>query len=945
MSSAKILDAANRPVVLVDGSAYLYRAFHAMPPLTNAKGQPTGAIYGVVNMLRRLVSDYQPEVMVVIFDASGKTFRDDIYAEYKANRASMPDDMRTQIKPLYSIVEKMGFPLVIIEGVEADDVIGTLSVQATAAGLKTVISTGDKDMAQLVNEHVTLVNTMTNTVMDVQGVIEKFGVKPSQIIDYLTLVGDASDNIPGVPSCGPKTAVKWLTAHESLEGVIENAESVKGKIGEKLRDAIAHLPMSQDLATIRLEVELPKPLSELVMGEPEREGLAQLYQELEFKTWSRELAEGLSPLGKGDGGVSGQKGDGAAPDGAASAGEVSKGEGDAPLSAAEAAAIADSVKREYETITTLEVLDEWIEKLEKADLFAFDTETTSLDYMIAEVVGVSFAIDDGKAAYVPLAHDYEDAPEQLDRHVVLDRFKPLLEGDKRNLVGQHIKYDINVLRNHGIELVNVAHDTMLESYVLNSTATRHNMDALANKYLGIDTIKFEDVAGKGKKQLTFNQIEVDVASPYAAEDADITLRLHKTLWPMLEAEPTLKALYVDVELPSLHALSHIEYTGVRIDAEMLEKQGATIATTIARVKAEAFEDAGREFNLGSPKQIGEIFFEEKQFPIIRKTPKGQPSTAEDVLEQLAVDYPLPRLILQHRSLTKLMSTYIEKLPLQINPATNRVHTSYNQAVASTGRLSSTDPNLQNIPVRTEEGRRIREAFIAEPGYRLLAADYSQIELRIMAHLSSDVGLVTAFEQSLDVHKATAAEVFGVPLEAVDSDQRRSAKAINFGLIYGMSAFGLAKQLDIGRGEAQQYINLYFERYPGVKTYMDDTRALAKEQGYVETVFGRRLYLPDINARNAQMRNYAERTAINAPMQGTAADIIKRAMISVDNWLRGDNIDARIIMQVHDELVLEVKAGDLEAVGEQVQRIMIEAATLKVPLEVDVGIGNSWEEAH
>ncbi|MFT5043889.1 MAG: DNA polymerase-1 [Porticoccaceae bacterium] len=939
MSSAKIEEAANRPVVLVDGSAYLYRAFHAMPPLTNAKGQPTGAIYGVVNMLRRLVSDYQPEVMVVVFDASGKTFRDDIYAEYKANRASMPDDMRTQIKPLYSVVEKMGFPLVIIEGVEADDVIGTLSVQATAAGLNTVISTGDKDMAQLVNEHVTLVNTMNNTIMDVQGVVDKFGVKPSQIIDYLTLVGDTSDNIPGVPSCGPKTAVKWLAVHETLEGVIENADSVKGKIGEKLRDAIAHLPMSQDLATIRLEVVLPKPLSELAMGEPDREGLAELYNELEFKTWSHELAEGLSPLGKRVG---------AAPVGAAKVGGASSGNDDGATrdgAAPQSAAKAYSVNRDYETITTLAALDEWIEKLEKAELFAFDTETTSLDYMKAEVVGVSFAIDDGKAAYVPLTHDYDGAPEQLDRQEVLDRLKPLLEGDKRNLVGQHIKYDINVLRNHGVELVNVAHDTMLESYVINSTATRHNMDALASKYLGVTTIKFEDVAGKGKKQLTFNQIEIDVASPYAAEDADITLRLHKALWPMLEAEPTLKALYLDVELPSLHALSHIEYAGVRIDAQMLEKQGATIATTIARVKAEAVEDAGREFNLGSPKQIGEIFFEEKQFPVIRKTPKGQPSTAEDVLEQLAIDYPLPRLILQHRSLTKLMSTYIEKLPLQINPATNRVHTSYNQAIASTGRLSSTDPNLQNIPVRTEEGRRIREAFIAEPGYRLLAADYSQIELRIMAHLSSDVGLVTAFEQSMDVHKATASEVFGVPLDAVDSDQRRSAKAINFGLIYGMSAFGLAKQLDISRGEAQQYINLYFERYPGVKAYMDDTRALAKEQGFVETVFGRRLYLPDINARNAQMRNYAERTAINAPMQGTAADIIKRAMISVDNWLTADNIDARIIMQVHDELVLEVKAGDLESVGEQVQRIMIEAATLKVPLEVDVGIGNSWEEAH
>lgn len=944
MSSAKIEKETKRPVVLVDGSAYLYRAFHAMPPLTNAKGQPTGAIYGVVNMLRRLVSDYKPEVMVVVFDASGKTFRDDIYAEYKANRASMPDDMRTQIKPLYSVVEKMGFPLVIIDGVEADDVIGTLSVQATAAGLNTVISTGDKDMAQLVNDHVTLVNTMTNTVMGVQGVVEKFGVNPCQIIDYLTLVGDTSDNIPGVPSCGPKTAVKWLAAYETLEGVIENADSVKGKIGEKLRDAIAHLPMSQDLATIRLAVELPKPIGELVMGEPDREGLAELYAELEFSTWSRELAEGLSPLGKGDGGISSKE--------KADAGngeqEVSKGktsEGATFEGAAVNAANADSIEREYETITTLAALDVWIAKLENAELFAFDTETTSLDYMQAEVVGVSFAIDDGKAAYVPLAHDYEQAPLQLDRQVVLERLRPLLEGDKRNLVGQHIKYDINVLRNHGVELVNVAHDTMLESYVINSTATRHNMDALANKYLGVNTIKFEDVAGKGKKQLTFNQIDIDVASPYAAEDADITLRLHKVLWPMLEAEPTLMTLYLEVELPSLHALSHIEYTGVRIDAQMLEKQGITIAKTIAQVKAAAFEDAGREFNLGSPKQIGEIFFEEKQFPIIRKTPKGQPSTAEDVLEQLAVDYPLPKLILQHRSLTKLMSTYIEKLPLQINPRTNRVHTSYNQAIASTGRLSSTDPNLQNIPVRTEEGRRIREAFIAEPGYRLLAADYSQIELRIMAHLSSDVGLVTAFEQSLDVHKATAAEVFGVPLEAVDSDQRRSAKAINFGLIYGMSAFGLAKQLDIGRSEAQQYINLYFERYPGVKDYMDDTRALAKEQGYVETVFGRRLYLPDINARNAQMRNYAERTAINAPMQGTAADIIKRAMISVDNWLIADNIDARIIMQVHDELVLEVKAGDLESVGEQVQHIMIEAATLKVPLEVDVGIGNSWEEAH
>jgi len=924
MTSAKTEEVSQPPVILVDGSAYLYRAFHAMPPLTNSKGLPTGAIYGVVNMLRRLVTDYQPEVMVVVFDASGKTFRDDIYAEYKANRARMPDDMRLQIQPLYSVVEKMGFPLMIVEGVEADDVIGTLSVQATEAGLKTVISTGDKDMAQLVNDHVTLVNTMTNTVMNVDGVVEKFGVKPTQIIDYLTLVGDTSDNIPGVPSCGPKTAVKWLASYESLAGVMENADAVKGKIGEKLRAALEHLPMSQDLATIRLDVELPSTIDQLKIGNPDREGLAELYKDLEFKTWSSELAEGLSPI--------------------LQKGGVASGSSSATSGAAPAES-TDKVNRNYDTITSLSALDDWITKLENAKLFAFDTETTSLNYMQAEVVGLSFAVADGEAAYVPLTHDYEEAPAQLDRDTVLAKLKPLLEGEKRNLVGQHIKYDINVLRNHGIELQNVAHDTMLESYVLDSTATRHDMDSLARKYLSVATVKFEDIAGKGKKQLTFNQIEVDVASHYAAEDADITLRLHNALWPKLSAEKALKQLYLDVELPSLHVLSKIECTGVHIDAQMLEKQGATIAKTIERVKSEAFEDAGREFNLGSPKQIGEIFFEEKQFPIIRKTPKGQPSTAEDVLEQLAVDYPLPRLILQHRSLTKLMSTYIEKLPLQVDPGTQRVHTSYNQAVASTGRLSSTDPNLQNIPVRTEEGRRIREAFIAEPGYRLLAADYSQIELRIMAHLSQDPGLVSAFEQSLDVHKATAAEVFGVPLDVVDDDQRRSAKAINFGLIYGMSAFGLAKQLDIPRGEAAEYISMYFDRYPGVKSYMDDTRALAKEQGYVETVFGRRLYLPDINARNAQMRNYAERTAINAPMQGTAADIIKRAMINVDQWLTKDKVDARIIMQVHDELVLEVKAGELESVGEQVQRLMIDAATLKVPLEVDVGIGNSWEEAH
>ena len=919
MPSATVASTSDRPIILVDGSAYLYRAFHAMPPLTNSKGQPTGAIYGVVNMLRRLVTDYQPEYMAVIFDASGKTFRDDIYEEYKANRERMPDDMRAQIKPLYKLVELMGFPLLIVPGVEADDVIGTLSVQATEKGYSTIISTGDKDMAQLVNDKVTLVNTMTNTVMDVDTVKEKFGVPPDQIIDYLALVGDTSDNIPGVPSCGPKTAAKWLAAHGSLQSVMANADSVKGKIGEKLRDSLAFLPMSYELATIRLDVELEQGIEELSLHEPQQEELAEMYTDMEFRTWSKELADGMSPL------------------------QTRNAQGGAP--AAPDTSVKAVAQSHYQTITTMAELDKWIVELEAAELFAFDTETTSLNYMQAEVVGVSFAVSPGKAAYVPLAHDYEGAPEQLDRTEVLEKLRPLLEGSKRNLIGQHIKYDINVLANHDIHLVNVAHDTMLESYVLDSTATRHDMDSLAKKYLGVDVVKFEDLAGKGKNQKTFNEIDIDKASHYAAEDADITLRLHEALWPKLSAVPRLAGLYKDIEIPALHVLSRIERTGVRIDDAMLAKQGKKIAATIAEVKAAAYEDAGREFNLGSPKQIGQIFFEEKQFPVIRKTPKGQPSTAEDVLEQLALDYPLPKLILQHRGLTKLMSTYIEKLPLQIDSATARVHTSYNQAVASTGRLSSTDPNLQNIPVRTEEGRRIRESFIAEEGYRLLAADYSQIELRIMAHLSEDDGLLNAFAKGLDVHKATAAEVFGVPLESVESDQRRSAKAINFGLIYGMSAFGLAKQLDIPRGEAQEYINLYFDRYPGVKSYMDQTRALAKEQGYVETVFGRRLYLPDINARNAQMRNYAERTAINAPMQGTAADIIKRAMIKVDKWIASDGIDARIIMQVHDELVLEVKAGELDNVGDKVRELMTSSAQLKVPLEVDVGIGNSWEEAH
>ncbi len=919
---------SRKPVILVDGSSYLYRAFHAMPPLTNSKGQPTGAIYGVVNMLRRLVADYAPDIMVVIFDAKGKTFRDDIYKEYKANRPPMPDDMRSQIEPLHEVVKHMGIPLLIIPGVEADDVIGTLAMQASSAGLSTVISTGDKDMAQLVDEHVTLINTMSNTSMDVDGVIAKFGVRPSQIIDYLALVGDTSDNIPGVPSCGPKTAAKWLAEHGDLQSVIDCADKVKGKIGEKLRASIAHLPMSQILATIKTDVEIPLSVSELTLKEPNVEELASLYNGLEFKTWSRDLAEGRSPL--------------LASTRARTAGSTS------PLIANPSPTISASdtnVKIEYDTIFTHEELDIWLERIEKAALFSFDTETTSLDYMRAEIVGVSFAVAPGKAAYVPLAHSYEGAPAQLDRNSVLAKLKPLLESDRLSLIGQHIKYDANVLKKYSIDLTNIAHDTMLESYVLNSTATRHDMDSLANKYLGVGTIKFSDVAGKGKKQLTFDQVEVEPASHYAAEDADITFRLHQVLAPQLQEHKRLHELYNSVELLLLPVLARIEYNGVCIDADMLEKQGAEIGLKLEQIKAEAYADAGREFNLGSPKQIQEIFFDEKQFPVIRKTPKGQPSTAEDVLEQLAVDYTLPRLILQHRSLSKLKSTYIDKLPLQINPATGRVHTSYHQAVASTGRLSSTDPNLQNIPVRTDEGRRIREAFVAEKGYRILAADYSQIELRIMAHLSGDAGLLQAFADGIDVHSATAAEVFMSSVEDVDADQRRAAKAINFGLIYGMSAFGLARQLDISRGDAQQYINLYFDRYPGVKRYMEETRVKAKDDGYVETVFGRRLYLPDINARNAQLRQYAERTAINAPMQGTAADIIKRAMIDVDNWLLADKVDARIIMQVHDELVLEVRAGEAEKIGDQLRLRMESAAELGVPLEVEVGIGNSWEEAH
>lgn len=900
------------PLVLVDGSSYLFRAFHALPPLTNKAGEPTGAMLGVVNMLRRLLETYKPTHMAVVFDAKGKTFRNDMYSEYKATRPPMPDDLRSQIEPLHNIIRTMGLPLLSVVGVEADDVIGTLSHNASLQGKKVIISTSDKDLAQLVNEHVTLINTMSRTTLDIDGVKEKFGVPPNRIIDYLALMGDTSDNIPGVVKCGPKTAVKWLGLYDSFDGVLAHADEVKGKIGENLRAAIPTLPLSYELATIKLDVELDKTVDELTIAEPDKKKLRTYLERFEFKSWLNEL-------------------DGAKPVTTATAPSIPE--------------IAKITKRDYQTITEQVDLDNWIKKIESAGVLAIDTETTSIYYMDAQLVGLSFAVEMGEAAYLPFAHDYEDAPVQLDRDNVLALFKPLLESEQIRKIGQNLKYDRNVLLNYGIELRGVEHDTMLQSYVCDAAANRHDMDELAKKYLDIKTIHYEDIAGKGKKQLSFNQIEIDPAAEYAAEDADVTLQLHNVLWKMLEPEPKLVKVYREIEMPLLEVLSTVERTGVEIDAAMLAEQSVELANSIAEIEEQAYEDAGQKFNLGSSKQIGELLYEVKGIPVIRKTPKGQPSTAEDVLEQLAADYPLPRLILNYRSLSKLKSTYTDKLPLQINDTTGRVHTSYHQAVASTGRLSSTDPNLQNIPIRTYEGRRIREAFVAPSGYKLLAADYSQIELRIMAHLSADESLLKAFSDGLDIHSATAAEVFGTSLDDVDADGRRAAKAINFGLIYGMSAFGLARQLDIPRGDAQQYIDLYFERYPGVKIYMDSTRLNAKHQGYVETVFGRRLYLPEINSSRYQMRQYAERTAINAPMQGTAADIIKRAMITVNQWLSDEKVDARVIMQVHDELVLEVAESAVEKVSKSISDIMIQAAELSIPLEVEVGVGDNWQEAH
>ena len=916
---------ANR-LILVDGSSYLFRAYHALPALTNSKGLNTGAAKGVIGMIRKLVSDYAGDQVVVVFDAKGPTFRNEIYSEYKANRPPMPEELREQIEPIHNAIRAMGLPLICIGGVEADDVIGTLSVQAAANAREVVISTGDKDMAQLVNDHVTLINTMNNTAMDCDGVVEKFGVPPELIIDLLALMGDKVDNIPGVAGVGEKTATALLQHLGGLDSIYAQLDAVaelpirgaKG-LAAKLEGAKSDAELSYELATIKTDCELGLAEGDLDSDPPDQAALITLFRELEFKTWLDALLKGGNDV--------------------ASSGETA--EDDAP--AAEPAQASEAV--EVTTVLDQSTFDDWLAKLSRSSLFAFDTETTSLNYMAAEVVGVSFAVEAGAAAYVPLAHDYPGAPDQLQRDAVLEALKPLLEDEDVAKVGQHLKYDANVLANHGITLRGIHEDTMLESYVIDSAGSRHDLDTLALKYLGQRTIHFEDIAGKGAKQLTFNQVPIEQAAPYAAEDAEVTLRLHQQLSEKLEQEPALSALYRELEIPLVPVLSRIERNGALVCRDTLAAHSQELGQRILALESQAHELAGGPFNLGSPKQLGEILFNQLELPVLRKTPKGAPSTAEDVLAELALDYPLPAVLMEYRGLSKLKSTYTDKLPEMIDPRTGRVHTSYHQAVTATGRLSSSDPNLQNIPIRTEEGRRIRQAFIAPPGSKIVAADYSQIELRIMAHLSQDNGLLTAFAEGLDVHSATAAEVFGVGIDAVSGDQRRKAKAINFGLIYGMSAFGLGKQLGIGRNEAQEYIDLYFARYPGVAEYMARTRESAHDIGYVETLRGRRLYLPEINARNRQRQQAAERTAINAPMQGTAADIIKMAMLSVDDWLATSGIDARLIMQVHDELVFEVEASAVEELCATVTQLMSGVGVLDVPLLVEAGTGDNWDQAH
>ena len=892
-------------LVLVDGSSFLYRAFHALPPLSNSRGEATGAIYGVANMLRKLLDTYDTPWFAVVFDAPGKTFRNDLYQEYKSHRPPMPGELKAQLAPLKELIEAMGIPVIVEEGVEADDVIATLARRAAAEGFDVVVATSDKDLAQLVDDHIILDNTMSDTRLDVAGVEAKFGVGPERIVDFLALVGDSSDNVPGIPGVGPKTAAKWLKKYGSLDEIIAHADEIKGKAGENLRAHLERLRLARRLVQVHDDVPLRIGPEDLRRRPPDTARLVELLKRFEFTTWLRQLD---LPTTRGE----------------------KSGDGD---------------PADYQALLGEAALRDWIARLRRAPLFAFDTETTDLAYLDAELVGLSFAVETGEAAYVPVAHEYPEAPVQLERSRVLDCLRPLLESEDHPKVGQNLKYDAHVLANHGIELRGIAHDTMLQSYVLNSTATRHDLDSLALTYLGIKTVRYEDVAGKGAKQVGFHQVALEKAVPYAAEDADIALRLHRVLWPRLQAEPSLRRVYEEIEMPLVPVLMRMERHGVLIDRDELRRLSEELARRMAAIEEQVYCIAGETFNLASPRQIQAVLFDKLGLPVLKKTPKGQPSTAEDVLQRLAESFELPRLILEHRSLSKLKSTYADRLPQQIHPRTGRVHTSYHQAVTATGRLSSSDPNLQNIPIRTPEGRRIRRAFIAPSGCKLVAADYSQIELRIMAHLSGDVNLLRAFAAGEDVHRATAAEVFGVAPDQVTPDQRRRAKAINFGLIYGMSAFGLAKQLGIEREEAQGYIDRYFERYPGVRDYMERTRRQAYERGYVETLFGRRLHLPELQSRNAQRRQYAERTAINAPMQGSAADIIKRAMVAVDAWIRESGAPVKMIMQVHDELVFEVAEDFVAEAGAAVRERMVGAAVLEVPLVVDVGVGDDWDEAH
>ncbi|MFL9911532.1 DNA polymerase I [Paraburkholderia sp. RL17-337-BIB-A] len=904
-----------KTLLLVDGSSYLYRAYHAMPDLRGPEGGPTGALYGMINMLRRMRKEVTAEYSACVFDAKGKTFRDDWYADYKANRPSMPDDLSRQIEPIHVAVRALGWPLLMIEGVEADDVIGTLSTEAEKRGMNVIVSTGDKDLAQLVSDHVTLINTMTNEKLDREGVIAKFGVPPERIIDYLSLIGDTVDNVPGVEKCGPKTAIKWLTQYETLDGIVAHADEIKGAVGDNLRRALDFLPMAKKLVTVERACDLTGhivSIEESLESRPEsREELREVFTRNGFKTWLREVEI---------------------------ADAVEGPETDVPP------ALSVDHERHYDTVQTWEQFDAWLEKINAAELTAFDSETTSLDPMTAQIVGLSFSVEPGHAAYVPLAHRGPDVPVQLPRDEVLAKLKPWLESAEHKKVGQHMKYDEQVLANYGIEMRGVEHDTLLESYVVESHRT-HDMDSLALRHLGIKTIKYEEVAGKGASQIGFDEVALDKAAEYAAEDADITLRLHQALYPQVAAEKTLDYVYRGIEVPTSRVLRKMERTGVLIDADKLRAQSSEIGTRLIQLESEAYVLAGGEFNLGSPKQIGQIFFEKLELPVVKKTPSGAPSTDEEVLQKLAEDYPLPKILLEHRGLSKLKSTYTDKLPRMVNAQTGRVHTNYAQAVAVTGRLASNDPNLQNIPVRTGEGRRIREAFIAPPGHKLVSADYSQIELRIMAHISGDASLLRAFSQGEDIHRATAAEIFSVtPLE-VSNDQRRVAKVINFGLIYGMSAFGLAANLGITRDAAKLYIDRYFARYPGVARYMDETRLSAKAKGYVETAFGRRLWLPEINGGNGPRRQAAERAAINAPMQGTAADLIKLSMIAVQKWIEESKVGTRMIMQVHDELILEVPDAELSDVRKRLPELMCGVAALKVPLVAEVGAGLNWEEAH